>query len=60
MRLNHENLKEVNASKICFIGQSLVAFILLFLEQLIAAEPRKDIVVVVCENWTEFCCRAFL
>lgn len=55
MRLNHENLKEVNASKICFIGQSLVAFILLFLEQLIAAEPRKDIVVVVCENWTEFC-----
>lgn len=55
MRLKHENLKVVNTSKICFIGQSLVAFILLFLEQLIAAEPRKDIVVVVCENWTEFC-----
>lgn len=57
MRLKHENLKVVNTvvSKICFIGQSLVAFFLLILEQLITAEPRKDLVVVVCENWTEFC-----
>lgn len=57
MRLKHENLKVVNTvvSKICFIGQSLVAFFLLILEQLITAEPRTDLVVVVCENWTEFC-----